>query len=67
MPRPKGSRNKKKIKRNIFQRLFGKYYLSNEDKFLDEISKNYLKWKALGESEYAQIYRMLLNKYTNVE
>jgi hypothetical protein len=67
MGRPKGARNKKRIKRSIFLRIFGfKYFLSHEDIFIDELSKGYLKWKSKGENEYAEIYKMLLNKFTNV-
>jgi hypothetical protein len=66
MPRPKGSKNKKTVKRNIFLRiLLGKYILSNEDQFIDDLTKGYLKWRAKGEVEFSQVYKMLLNKYTN--
>ena len=67
MPRPKGSKNKKTVNKNIFRRIFGKYYLTDEDKFINELSEGYLRWKKIGNAEFAGIYKMLINKYTQPE
>jgi hypothetical protein len=72
MPRPKGAKNKKTIKRNLITKILilfglGKIILSNKDIFIDEIAKNYLKWKIKGEIEFATHYKMLLNIYTQRE
>jgi intergrase/recombinase len=39
----------------------------NEDEFLSELLVAYKKWKGKGEDEYAQAYRVLLNKFTQID
>lgn len=67
MPRPKGSKNKKTIKKSFFKRIFGKYYLNNEDMFIQDLTKMYIKYKAINEPEFAGAFKILLNKFTNIE
>jgi hypothetical protein len=66
MGRRKGSLNKRTIKRNIFQKIIGYFPLTNEAEFINDLSRNYIKWKKKGESEYSEIYKMLIHKYTNI-
>ncbi|MGN6416135.1 MAG: hypothetical protein ACTHMC_01495 [Pseudobacter sp.] len=67
MPRPEGTKNKTTILKS-----------DNEDKFLAEVLERYTYWKAEAirakgegqtgerEGEFAEAYRVLLNKFSNI-
>ncbi|MFL5809335.1 MAG: hypothetical protein ACJ749_07415 [Flavisolibacter sp.] len=39
---------------------------NNEAEFLDELVKSYNYWMDKGEKEYAEAYKVLINKFTQI-
>jgi len=60
----KKRKGKRKIKFRFWSIFKIKYILSNEDRFLQELTDNYIRWKEEGEDEFAEAYKILLNKFT---
>jgi hypothetical protein len=68
MGRKPGSKNKITIireKGTWWKRLLkGRVILTNEEKFIEELSRGYVRWQKIGEKEYSAAYRILLNRFT---